>query len=319
MTKRNKYPEPETWHVLVIWLPLADIEYDLGDSLKIRRLIKPLTVFDLAAVGAVGFRKWAVLEPLAQAATAEIISPTSNVKLPGFDALNKCWLASALLVLRGFARHVCPAVSGYSWNFIAGHQKGQSEIFHKQVIEEGVQRAVYHPQNSLPPFQGDLLDYHLKVCLPPKSKTDPLDAFEADWISKHFDRFNSLAASDERFRFGLEAAIDWRYAKDARIAISRLWAGIESLLGIKSELVYRLSLYIATITAERGSNRIKAFKNGKRLYDLRSKAVHGGSIEEEKLWAGVFDSYEILKDILFDVVERGSVRSEEDYLNDFLG
>jgi hypothetical protein len=55
-----------------------------------------------------------VLEPLAPSAAAEIVSPTSAAQLPGYDALNKCWLASALLVIRGFARHLCPAVSAYS-------------------------------------------------------------------------------------------------------------------------------------------------------------------------------------------------------------
>ena len=209
----SEHPEPDTWHVLVVGLPLADQEFDLGQSLILRRLVRPLSVFDLAAVGAVGFREWAVLEPLAPAATAELISSRNEASLPGYDALNKCWLASALLVLRGYARHMCPAVSGYSWNFIAGHQTGRSETFRTQMIEEGVQRAVYTPRDSLPRFSGGLLDYHLRLLIPKETRGDPVDAREAAWIREHFQRFNLLAADSDQFRFALQAAIDWRYAE----------------------------------------------------------------------------------------------------------
>lgn len=319
MPKTTKQAEPESWHVLVVGLPLAEQNFDLGSSLKIRRLVGPLTVFDLASAGAVGFREWATLEPLAPMATAEIISPTTEATLPGYDALNKCWLASALLVLRGYARHICPAASGYSWNFIAGHQKGRSETFRKQLKEEGVQDAVYNPRDSLPPFQGGLLDYHLQLFIPPKAKKEPLNQEEATWISDNFEKFNLLAANDERFRFGLEAAVDWRYTKKPRVAMSRLWSGIESIFGIKSELVYRISLLISTIIADRGSDRIDMFKKSNNLYDVRSKAVHGGTIDDNKLILGVFESYEILRKILIDAVERGAIRSEEDYLLELLG
>src|SRR5436309_4557207 len=143
----EKQPEqPAAWYVLVCGLPLAEDSLAIGTSLTIRRLATPLSVFDLAAAGAVGFREWATLEPLARSATAEIESLTSGVQVPGYDALNKCWLASALLVLRGFARLLCPAVSAYPWNLIAGHKKQASGVFKPQMAEEGFERAVYCPQ-----------------------------------------------------------------------------------------------------------------------------------------------------------------------------
>src|SRR5579871_6463630 len=101
----SKAAYPDVWNVLVCGLPLAEDSFDLGSSLTLRRIVAPLSVFDLAAAGAVGFREWAILEPLAPAATAEIVSPVSGASAPGYDALNKCWLVSSLLVLRGFADH----------------------------------------------------------------------------------------------------------------------------------------------------------------------------------------------------------------------
>jgi hypothetical protein len=308
----------DAWHVLVCGLPLADDTFELGSSLSLQRLVTPLSVFDLAAAGAVGFRAWATLEPLAPAATAEIVSPVGTAVLPGYDALNKCWLVSALLVIRGFARHICPAASAYSWNFIAGHQKSQASTFRRQMAEDGVEKAVYEPKGSLPPFRGQLLDYHLQLLLPKEVRSTPFDASEAEWVATHFGAFNRIASDDERFRFALEAAIDWRYAKDPRAAVARVWAGIESLLAINAELVYRVSLCAATVIAPRGAERVAAFKRVKRLYGIRSKAVHGEPIAEDTLFTGLHESFEFLRTLLLDAVERGSVRTDEDYLRDLL-
>jgi hypothetical protein len=284
----------------------------------LRRLEANLTVFDLAAAGAAGFREWATLEPIAASATAEIMSPVEAAAAPGYDALNKCWLVSALLIIRGFARHFCPACSGYSWNFIAGHQASVASSFHRQLAEEGLERAVYEPRGKLPDFCGGLLDYHLRLLLPKETKSARFDSEEASWFSANYERFNALAASDQRFRFALEAAVDWRYAKDPRAALSRVWAGVESMLGISSELVYRVALNTATVVAPRGLERIAAFKRIKALYGIRSKAVHGEPISEEKLLAGLHDSFETLRTLLLDAVERCALRTEDDFLLELL-
>ena len=160
-----------------------------------------------------------------------MISPSVAAAAPGYDALNKCWLASALLVLRGFAGHLCPAVSSYSWNFVSGHQAQTAPIFRRQFVDEGVDAAVFRPRGSLPPFKGGILDYHLKLLLPRETRGSAFDSDEARWFQGHMERFNLLAAENERFRFGLEAVVDWRFSKDHRAAIARLWSGIESISG----------------------------------------------------------------------------------------
>jgi len=319
MKEEDQQQAPENWYVLVCGLPLAADSFALGCSLEIRRLVTPLSVFDLASAGAVGFREWAVLEPLAASATAEIISPTCAATIPGYDALNKCWLVSALLLLQGFSRHLCPAVSAYSWNFIAGHQDQVSDTFRQQLQEEGADRAVYNPRGSLPPFRGGLLDYHLRLYTPRAARTSALASGDALWVSEHLGKFNSMAAEDERFRFALESAVDWRYAKDARAGIARLWAGIESLFGVSSELVHRLSLYAATVLVPRGEGRIGEFKRLKKLYGMRSKAVHGEPLDEAELIDALQQSYEILQSLLLDAISRGAVRGEGDYLTELLG
>jgi len=309
----------QTWHVLVCGLPLAGDVFDLGSSLTLRRLLLPLSVFDLAAAGGVGFREWAILEPLAGNATAEIVTDDTSAAEPGYDALNKCWLASALLVLRGFVRHICPAVSAYSWNFIAGHQTQTAPIFHEQLAEEGIHAAVFNPRRSLPPFRGSILDYHLRLLLPRDTRNSAFGLTEAVWFREHLERFNILAANEERFRYALEAAVDWRFSKDHRSAIARLWSGIESLFGLSTELVYRVSLLASSVLAPRGPDRLAAFKRVKETYGIRSKAVHGEPVDGAKLEKGLHDSYEILRALLLDAVERGKIRTEEDHYNELLG
>jgi hypothetical protein len=300
------------WYVLLWNLKLA-IPVVAAPGISLRPLNASLTVWDLAAVGAVGFKEWATLEPLARNIHCELETAKDADVRPGYDALNRAWLACCLLVLRGFGRSLLVASSAYSWQTIAGHQERTKPLFQQQLAEEGVEAAVHSPRRSLSPFTGFLLDYHIRIQTCPAASRQEFSAEDAGWIRLHFDGFNSLAASSERFRFALEAANDWRYTKDARTAISRLWAGIESLFGISSELVFRLSLMAASVLQPRGSKRRDCFHHVKRLYGVRSKAVHGDKISDERLAEGLDGSFCLLRDLLLTFVAHGQEYSETDY------
>ncbi|MDD5657386.1 MAG: HEPN domain-containing protein [Elusimicrobia bacterium] len=280
------------WHVLVWGLPRPEKPLSLAAGLTIRPLDSPLTVCDLAAAGAEGFNAWAVLGPIARNCTAEVESARDSDTTPGYDTLNRAWLAASLLVLRGFTRHMCVALSSYSWNLVAGHQKRTKE--------------------RLPPFKGKLLDFYTTLHLNGAAKSQPLTQDDATWIKAHFLAFNKLASESESFRFALEAATDWRYATDTRAAVSRLWAGIEAIFGIKTELVHRISLNSACLLAKRGAERTKRFHAVKELYDLRSKAVHGAGLSDEKLMKAVSESFDLLSALLMNAISRGRLPTSED-------
>jgi len=74
--------------------------------------------------------------------------------LPGYDTLHRAWLASGLLMLRGFVRHLCVACNSYSWNIIAGHQGRTAHVFQQQLQEEGPDAAVYKSKRDLPTLGG---------------------------------------------------------------------------------------------------------------------------------------------------------------------
>jgi hypothetical protein len=215
------------WYVLMMGLPRPEKPLTLAPGLTLVPLDSPLSVFDLAAAGAVGFREWAMLEPVARLCTCEIETAKDSDITPGYDTLNRAWLASALLVLRGFSRHLGIACSSYTWNLIAGHQKRHSPIFNAQLVEEGVDAAISRPRHELPPFKGKILDFHARFLADTHARTDEVSPDDATWISAHFGTFNRLASESEAFRLALEAAIDWRYAKEPRLAVGRIWSGIE--------------------------------------------------------------------------------------------
>src|SRR5262245_52428771 len=119
--------------------------------------------------------------------------------IPGYDTLNRAWLASTLLVLRGFTRHLCVACSAYSWNIIAGHQVRTSHVFQEQLREEGVDAAVHKSKRDLPTIQGNLLDFHLTLLTNKDARTGEVSGEDAVWIHGHFDVFNNLAAQSQPF------------------------------------------------------------------------------------------------------------------------
>ncbi len=310
-------PSSEThdgnWYVLVLGLPRPAVPLTLAPGVSLRPLEQPLSVFDLASAGAVGFRSWAVLEPVASSCCCEIESAKDAAVLPGYDALNRAWLSSTLLVLRGFTRHLCVACSAYSWNIVAGHQERTSDVFRQQLREEGPDAAVYESKRDLPKFQGNLLDFHLTMLTNKDARRGEVAVEDGVWIHEHFDIFNGLAAKSQPFRFALEAATDWRFAKDARSAVARLWSGIEAIFGITSELVYRISLLSACLLEEGGDKRKANFKEVKKLYGLRSKVVHGEQLNEDKIASALNDSYHLLADLLLLSINKGHVLGQEDF------
>lgn len=301
------------WYVLVTGLPRPEAALTLGPGLALVPLEELLSVFDLAAAGAAGFREWAVLEPVSRACTCEIETARDSDVAPGYDTLNRAWLASALLVLRGFTRHLGVACSAYSWGLVAGHQKRTTNVFGEQLRAEGVDAAINKPKCALPSFKGGLLDFHARFLIDKEARTDSVSGEDATWISKHFGTFNTLASESEAFRLALEAAIDWRYTKEPRVAIGRIWSGIEAVFGITSELVYRISGLCTSLLEERGEPRKVRFHAVKKLYGLRSKAVHGEPLPQEQLVWSMNESYRLLRELLLLTIERGHVLGTADF------
>ena len=123
MTRAVPSEAESNWHVLLYGLKLEAPDVSVASGLSLCSLKSELTVFDLAAAGSVGFREWATIEPFAAGCRSEIESALDASVTPGYDTLNRAWLVSAMLTLRGFSGHVPLACSSYSWSVVAGHQE----------------------------------------------------------------------------------------------------------------------------------------------------------------------------------------------------
>jgi len=301
-----------SWYILIWNLDVEEPFFKLGPGVYIRRLNNSISVFDLAAAGAAGFREWAMLEPFLPRCVCEIETGEEAAISPGYDTLNRAWLASGLTKLKGFNAHLPLACSSYPWDFIAGHQERTKDIFEMQLKEKGVEAAVNSPERALPKFKGQLLEVHTKLLVPKNIKTI-LNKEDADWIKDNYERFNCLAAKSEGFRFALSAAVNWQYASEPRMAIAELWSGIEALFGINSELVYRISLQVASLLEERGPKRKDRFKQVKKLYGARSKAVHGEELSDDKLNKAMIESFDILNKLLLVNIEKGRPFKSDDF------
>lgn len=110
-----------------------------------------------------------------------------------------------------------------------------------------------------------------------------------DWVMNHLISIAELWEAP-RFRVALESLVEHSHQRSLRMVAATLWAGIEALLDIDTELRFRLAAYSASVLEQRGPGRKDLFVKVKKLYDTRSKAVHGGGLESRHLWI-VFEKH----------------------------
>ena len=99
----------------------------------------------------------------------------------------------------------------------------------------------------------------------------------------------------------------YRWHSMPRIQLAILWSGIESLFNVSTEVSFRVTLYIARFLADRDD--IKAneiFKKVKKLYNMRSSAVHGNKMKED-ISSFVDDSAALLNQLILSSAEIGEL------------
>lgn len=275
------------WNVLIFGLDLADPAMSLGSGLAVRELKGRLNLFGVMALAAAGFREAGAIEPFLPYCFCELESAKDAEVVPGPEALGRAWLVIALLVLRGHKLAIGIAASAYSWSLAFTDGTGPVKI------------------PTLPEFRGSLLDLHLKTPCLRDQKIKKLTKEDAEWIAASLSSVSDIFERSEKFRFALQAAVDWRYSVDERTALARIWSGIEAYFGVASELSYRLSLFSACLLEPRGLQRKRRFHEIRKLYDLRSKSVHGESVDRTKLQLAVQDSFALLSDLLIKSIATG--------------
>ncbi|MDP8225037.1 MAG: HEPN domain-containing protein [Candidatus Lernaella stagnicola] len=110
---------------------------------------------------------------------------------------------------------------------------------------------------------------------PPHKVTDE----ESRWITdNHANAWRLL--DNERFQNAVHCLATYPWHTMGRVQMAILWAGIEGMFGVTTEIKFRLSLYIARFLQPDNVEKRKAiFDSMKKLYNSRSAAVHGSKIK----------------------------------------
>jgi hypothetical protein len=143
-------------------------------------------------------------------------------------------------------------------------------------------------------------NYHLRGLLNHAEVCSISDSHIA-WIQEHLERAVKMLKFDS-FQNAIHclASYTWHPGAPARFAI--IWSGIEGLFGADSELAFRISVYVARfLEPENRAKQVEIFKRVKKLYGLRSKAVHGAKMKGDRD-EGVEASAELLRSLVLQCV-----------------
>ena len=272
----------EWWCFAVLGLSLEPDEYVFENSLILRQVKDPPGEIELAAA----LEDKSLMSPVARyskGVTYEIAINISELDIEKEITFSVAWWVLSALRVRTGADVLAPMAANYSWSVISGVDDSSVEV---HFIED-VPRARRFGSPTL------------------------VKAEDLDWIDERFSVFVNLLEAP-KFRLAVDALTTHQHEASLRMTVATLWAGIESLFNVQQELRYRLAVYIASFLEPRGDSRIKCFFRLKKLYDYRSKVVHGAPMSDDQMIDHICIVRGILSMLLCTIVEAGELPSSED-------
>ncbi len=202
---------------------------------------------------------------------------------------NLAWQLISALRVKTLAEFLIPAVADHSWSVIAalGEQSCQAQLIEDVPKARRVDAPVLVRQ-------GDL-----------------------EWVVEHIIPFMQMLEVP-RFRLAVEAITTHQHLLSSRMMVASLWSGVEALMGVQAELRFRLGLFVACVLEPRGALRVERYRRVKKLYDVRSRAVHGAEMSEAELVSHIIETRKVLSGIICKMIEGGKVLAEEDIEKELL-
>ena len=134
---------------------------------------------------------------------------------------------------------------------------------------------------------------------------------DCNWIESYYPTAYKLLDKDP-FMTAVHAMASYRWHVAPRVQLAILWSGIEALFEASTEISFRISLYIANFLAgDDAAEAKRLFERTRKLYDFRSKAVHGGKIKGE-LDDLVSESAALLNRIIRRCAELGALPNTQE-------
>lgn len=111
----------------------------------------------------------------------------------------------------------------------------------------------------------------------------------------------------ERFRFAASIAGTLYVQPNPVVQVASIFSAIEALLDVEQELRFRISMLVARLLANDPIPRQELFQRMKRLYDGRSKCVHGGGLAGEKVFQCRDASLDLLRRLIMHFVQQNKL------------
>ena len=187
------------------------------------------------------------------------------------------------------------------------------------LISIYVRKPIYWPLNA---SRNDVKDSNFKFGVGnlfwgPKIFAEPhlVSLSVLQNCAKDFKSYNGLL-SDRRFTHAASVAATNHNEPKFSIRVAAIWSAIESLLGFDHELRFRISAAIARLLEIKKDSQISRFKSVRKLYDLRSKCVHGAPMSDIDQKNAASDSLDLLCELLIFFISRGAMidKADMDYV-----
>ncbi len=136
---------------------------------------------------------------------------------------------------------------------------------------------------------------------------------DVEWMSHHYHEARNLLKEDS-FQTAVQSFSAQFWNPNPRIKLAMIWAGIEGIFGASSEVRFKVSLFMARfLFPDNEVERKRVFEMVKRLYNVRSKAVHGGKLKGEVASAAT-ESANLLNCLLIKCIETRTLPREADFV-----
>ena len=236
-----------SWYFAIIGLKGELDEFAITPFAKIQRVIEPPGEVELASA----LKNSELFSSIGRYSKLIKFELSIDRESLGSDkaAMNIAWWTISALRIKTLAEILIPAMSDHSWSTIAAVTDKKC---YAQMLED------------VP---------NVKII----SNTIVFTQPDADWIANNLLGFGKLG-EQPKFRLAVDSLTTHHFSNSERMMAATLWSGIEALFEIQSELGFRLAIIIASILEPRGKSRIEAYKMIKKLYGIRSKAVHGSPL-----------------------------------------
>jgi hypothetical protein len=201
---------------------------------------------------------------------------------PLFDRVNTVWWFAALLRLVATQLAAVPVISNVSFSAAGKLSDTKVKLWPVEV----------HPHRLIADGGPTIQEESLV------------------WIAKYWQDAAWLMNNSREFNLAMQTLARCGFERFYSLALLSLWSGLEAIFSPgSSELRFRVSSSIAAFLEEPGAARLELQKRVAELYDVRSRAVHGGLKDEERPLA---ETHKLMTRILLKIIEANSVPSRTD-------